>query len=238
MVSRPARSDAQRRPLPRSESRARRTVHRHGAAHRFAGADGIEPDRSAVADAHVDFKLTTPRRSSAGVQVVATATPASSRPPTPARKTTPLRHGPPAPSHAHAQHHRLHQAHAAGLATGPGFSAGGMSNRMNNVQIDGATERDVFGLGSTGAPGAEVNAKSLSIEAVKEFQVLLAPFDVRQGNFGGCCSTRSRRAARTTSTARCSTLPQPELRRRHAGRARTAVQSLADRLLARRPDHP
>src|SRR5919112_2472182 len=70
-------------------------------------------------------------------------------------------------------------------STGPGASAGGLSNRMNNVQIDGATERDVFGLGSTGAPGAEVNAKSISVEAVKEFQVLLAPFDVRQGNFGG-----------------------------------------------------
>jgi outer membrane receptor for ferrienterochelin and colicin len=69
--------------------------------------------------------------------------------------------------------------------TGPGASAGGLSNRMNNVQIDGATERDVFGLGSTGAPGAEVNAKSISVEAVKELQVLLAPFDVRQGNFGG-----------------------------------------------------
>jgi hypothetical protein len=30
--------------------------------------------------------------------------------------------------------------------SGAGYSAGGMSNRMNNVQIDGATERDVFGL--------------------------------------------------------------------------------------------
>lgn len=70
-------------------------------------------------------------------------------------------------------------------ASGPGYSGGGMSNRMNNVQIDGASERDVFGLGSTGAPGAEVNAKNISIDAVKEFQVLLAPYDVRQGNFGG-----------------------------------------------------
>ncbi|HTL84942.1 MAG TPA: TonB-dependent receptor, partial [Acidimicrobiia bacterium] len=70
-------------------------------------------------------------------------------------------------------------------STGPGSSAGGMSNRMNNVQIDGATERDVFGLGSTGAPGAEVNSKSISVEAVKELQVVLAPYDVRQGNFGG-----------------------------------------------------
>lgn len=70
-------------------------------------------------------------------------------------------------------------------SSGPGYSAGGMSNRMNNVQIDGSSERDVFGLGSTGQPGGQVSAKSVSIEAVKEFQVLLAPFDVRQGNFGG-----------------------------------------------------
>lgn len=70
-------------------------------------------------------------------------------------------------------------------ASGPGFSAGGMSNRMNNVQIDGATERDVFGIGATGQPGAQVNAKSVGLEAVKEFQIVLAPFDVRQGNFGG-----------------------------------------------------
>ena len=69
--------------------------------------------------------------------------------------------------------------------SGPGFSGGGMSNRMNNVQIDGASERDVFGLGTTGTPGAEVNAKGISIDAVKEYQVILAPFDVRQGNFGG-----------------------------------------------------
>ncbi|HMC54517.1 MAG TPA: carboxypeptidase regulatory-like domain-containing protein [Gemmatimonadaceae bacterium] len=70
-------------------------------------------------------------------------------------------------------------------ATGAGFSGGGASNRMNNVQIDGASERDVFGLGATGTPGAEVNSKGISIDAVKEYQVLLAPFDVRQGNFGG-----------------------------------------------------
>ncbi|MGQ0537946.1 MAG: TonB-dependent receptor [Gemmatimonadaceae bacterium] len=69
--------------------------------------------------------------------------------------------------------------------SGPGYSAGGMSNRMNNVQIDGSTERDVFGLGSTGQPGAQANARSVPIESVKELQVVLAPFDVRQGNFGG-----------------------------------------------------
>src|SRR4029078_440171 len=71
------------------------------------------------------------------------------------------------------------------MTAGGSGSAGGMSNRMNNVQIDGASERDVFGLGNTGTPGSEVNAKPLSLEAVKELQVLPGPFDVRQGNFGG-----------------------------------------------------
>ncbi len=70
-------------------------------------------------------------------------------------------------------------------SSGPGYSGGGMSNRMNNVQIDGATERDVFGLGSTGQPGGQIGAKAISIDAIKEYQILLAPYDVRQGNFGG-----------------------------------------------------
>ncbi len=70
-------------------------------------------------------------------------------------------------------------------SSGPGFSGGGMSNRMNNVQIDGSTERDVFGLGSTGQPGGQISAKAISIDAIKEYQILLAPYDVRQGNFGG-----------------------------------------------------
>lgn len=68
---------------------------------------------------------------------------------------------------------------------GPGLSAGGVSNRYNSIQIDGASETDLFGLGSTGQPGGQANGKSISIEAVKEYQVLLSPFDVRQGNFAG-----------------------------------------------------
>ena len=69
--------------------------------------------------------------------------------------------------------------------SGPGLSGGGVNNRFNNIQIDGATERDLFGLGSTGQPGGQAGGKSIGIESVKEFQVLLAPFDVRIGNFAG-----------------------------------------------------
>ncbi len=65
------------------------------------------------------------------------------------------------------------------------ISGGGTNYRYNNVQIDGSTEADVFGLGSTGQPGGQANGKSIGIEAVKEYQVLLSPFDVRQGYFAG-----------------------------------------------------
>jgi hypothetical protein len=69
--------------------------------------------------------------------------------------------------------------------SGPGLSGAGVNNRYNNIQIDGATEKDLFGLGSTGQPGGQAGGKSIGLEAVKEYQVLLAPYDVRVGNFAG-----------------------------------------------------
>ncbi|MEJ2679775.1 MAG: TonB-dependent receptor [Gemmatimonadota bacterium] len=66
-----------------------------------------------------------------------------------------------------------------------GLSGGGVNNRYNQVQIDGTNETDMFGLGSTGQPGGQADGKSIGIEAVKQYQVLLAPFDVRHGNFAG-----------------------------------------------------
>jgi hypothetical protein len=68
---------------------------------------------------------------------------------------------------------------------GPGLSGAGVNNRLNNIQIDGASENDLFGLGETGQPGGQARGKSIGLEAVREYQVLLAPFDVQQGNFGG-----------------------------------------------------
>ena len=66
-----------------------------------------------------------------------------------------------------------------------GLSGGGVNVRQNAIQIDGAQAGDLFGLGTTGQPGAQANAKSIPLDAVKEYQVLLSPFDIRQGNFGG-----------------------------------------------------
>lgn len=67
-----------------------------------------------------------------------------------------------------------------------GPSAGGAYNRFNNYTIDGVNQNDRFQLGSSeGVPGGATNGRQVSVEAVKEFQVLMAPTDVRQGNFGG-----------------------------------------------------
>ncbi len=67
----------------------------------------------------------------------------------------------------------------------PGASVGGQNNRFNNIQIDGGVNNDLFGLAASGTPGGQANAHPISVEAVKEYQVLVAPFDVRQGGFTG-----------------------------------------------------
>ncbi len=66
-----------------------------------------------------------------------------------------------------------------------GFSAAGRSSRYNNIQIDGAQNNDLFGLGDTGAPGGQALTTPISLDAIQEFQIVLAPYDVRQGVFTG-----------------------------------------------------
>jgi outer membrane receptor protein involved in Fe transport len=74
------------------------------------------------------------------------------------------------------------------ISTAPqvsGTSMAGQNNRFNNIQIDGASYNDIFGLSSSGTPGGQANAKALSIEAIESFVVQVSPFDVRYGNFAG-----------------------------------------------------
>lgn len=69
--------------------------------------------------------------------------------------------------------------------TGDAPSIGGQNNRMNNIQIDGAVNNDVFGLADSGVPGGQADAKPISIDAISQFEVLVAPFDVRHAGFSG-----------------------------------------------------
>ncbi|MCX6145515.1 MAG: hypothetical protein NTZ35_20095, partial [Ignavibacteriales bacterium] len=65
-----------------------------------------------------------------------------------------------------------------------GYNAGGRNSKFNDIKIDGAVFNDLFGLSGTGQPGGGVGT-SISLDALQEFQVVIAPFDVRQGGFTG-----------------------------------------------------
>lgn len=70
---------------------------------------------------------------------------------------------------------------------GDGFSISlnGMNNRYNAIYIDGAINNDVFGLAGSGTNGGQTGVSPIALDAVEEFQVALAPFDVRVGGFAG-----------------------------------------------------
>ncbi|MDJ1466660.1 carboxypeptidase regulatory-like domain-containing protein [Cytophagaceae bacterium DM2B3-1] len=66
---------------------------------------------------------------------------------------------------------------------GTNFTFGGRSNQYNNFSIDGSTSNNVFGLSAL--PGGQSNAQPISVDAIQEINVSVAPYDVRQGAFTG-----------------------------------------------------
>jgi hypothetical protein len=65
-------------------------------------------------------------------------------------------------------------------------SVAGTSFRYNALQIDGAANNDLFGLaGSAGAPGGAAETTPISLDAIQEIQLVVSPYDVRQGGFSG-----------------------------------------------------
>jgi hypothetical protein len=64
-------------------------------------------------------------------------------------------------------------------------SVAGRNNRYNNVQIDGAVNNDVFGLAASGTPGGQTETQPISLDAIQELQLVVSPYDVRQGGFSG-----------------------------------------------------
>ena len=69
--------------------------------------------------------------------------------------------------------------------SGAGFggSFAGQDNRMNNITVDGSYFNNSFGL--AGQPGDRTGVAPISLEAIEQLQVSVAPYDVRQGNFVG-----------------------------------------------------
>jgi outer membrane receptor for ferrienterochelin and colicin len=70
--------------------------------------------------------------------------------------------------------------------TGDGvMSLAGQNNRFNAFFIDGANNNDIQGLAVNGTNGGQTGTPPVSIEAIEEIKILLAPYNVQYGNFTG-----------------------------------------------------
>lgn len=74
---------------------------------------------------------------------------------------------------------------AANDESATNISVSGKNNRYNTIQIDGAVNNDLFGLAATGTPGGQSNTQPISLDSIQELQVVVSPYDVKQGGFTG-----------------------------------------------------
>ncbi|MEN8251587.1 MAG: TonB-dependent receptor, partial [Bacteroidota bacterium] len=65
-----------------------------------------------------------------------------------------------------------------------GNSFGGRNNQFNNFSLDGSIFNNPFGLDAA-TPGGQSNAQPISLDAIEQVQVSLAPYDVTQAGFTG-----------------------------------------------------
>ena len=64
-------------------------------------------------------------------------------------------------------------------------SLAGQNNRYNAIYIDGAVNNDAFGWAGSGTNGGQTGVQPVSIDAIEQFTISIAPFDVRQSGFAG-----------------------------------------------------
>ena len=65
------------------------------------------------------------------------------------------------------------------------LSVAGNNNRYNSIFIDGAVNNDVFGLAASGTNGGQTGGSPISLDAIDQIQLVVAPYDVTIGGFAG-----------------------------------------------------
>lgn len=65
------------------------------------------------------------------------------------------------------------------------ISIAGQNNRYNSIYIDGAVNNDVFGLAASGTNGGQTGVSPISPDAIEQFNVVVAPYDVKLSGFAG-----------------------------------------------------
>ena len=76
-------------------------------------------------------------------------------------------------------------------ATFNGLSFAGRNGQYNNFSLDGAVFNNPFGLDAP-TPGGQTSAQPISLDAIDQIQVNIAPYDVTQAGFTGAGVTSNR----------------------------------------------
>ena len=87
---------------------------------------------------------------------------------------------------------------AVQTSDGGEISISGQNERHNSILVDGSMNQDVFGASPSGVPGAAARAKPIPLDAIEQFRIEAAPFDVGVSGFtGGVMNAMTRRGTDT-----------------------------------------